>query len=142
MAAWVWVLIAVGVVAVLAVVLSQAVARRRPRRPQRQVRPRDEPARGGGAHRGDPRAGAAGGGGREGGRAGGERGVGAGRQGTGAKRGAQQQLKETPLLPAEQGEDFTSRGREIQTSFVDEPRDSGEKADALVGDMMQPLAAI
>ena len=43
---------------------------------------------------------------------------------------AQRQLDENPLLPAEQSEDFTSRWREIQTSFVDEPRESVEKADA------------
>ena len=55
---------------------------------------------------------------------------------------AQRQLDENPLLPAEQSEDFTSRWREIQTSFVDEPRESVEKADELVGDMMQRLAAI
>jgi len=55
---------------------------------------------------------------------------------------AQRQLDENPLLPAAQSEDFTSRWREIQTSFVDEPRESVEKADALVGDMMQRLAAI
>ena len=52
---------------------------------------------------------------------------------------AQREL-ESPLLPAEQSEDFTSRWRDIQTSFVDEPRDSVEKADELVGDMMQRLA--
>ena len=55
---------------------------------------------------------------------------------------AQRELDESPLLPADQNEDFTSRWREIQTSFVDEPRESVEKADALVGDMMQGLAAI
>src|SRR5436305_9829839 len=46
-----------------------------------------------------------------------------------------------PLLPADQGEGFSSRWREIQTSFVDEPRESVEKADALVADLMQRLAA-
>jgi len=55
---------------------------------------------------------------------------------------AQRALDENPLLPADQSEDFTSRWREIQTSFVDEPRESVEKADELVGDMMQRLAAI
>src|SRR5436190_22884853 len=39
MAAWVWVLIAVGVVAVLAVVVWQALARRRTGRLQRQFGP-------------------------------------------------------------------------------------------------------
>src|SRR5207244_443597 len=76
------------------------------------------------------------------GRARGERRVRRRRQGTGAQMSAQRQLDENPLLPAEQSEDFTSRWREIQTSFVDEPRESVEKADELVGDMMQRLAAI
>jgi hypothetical protein len=55
---------------------------------------------------------------------------------------AQRELDENALLPADESEDFTSRWREIQTSFVDEPRESVEKADELVGDMMQRLAAI
>ena len=46
-----------------------------------------------------------------------------------------------PLLPGDQSESFTSRWREIQTSFVDEPRKSVEQADALVADLMQRLAA-
>ena len=47
MAAWVWVLIAVGVVAVLAVVLWQALARRRTGRLQRQFGPEYDRAVGG-----------------------------------------------------------------------------------------------
>jgi hypothetical protein len=39
-----------------------------------------------------------------------------------------------PLLPADQGDRFTTRWTEIQASFVDEPRDSVEQADALVAD--------
>jgi len=46
-----------------------------------------------------------------------------------------------PLLPADQSESFTSRWREIQTSFVDEPRTSVEQADALVAELMQRLAS-
>lgn len=45
-----------------------------------------------------------------------------------------------PLLPAEQGEGFTSRWQEIQASFVDEPRGSVAEADALVAELMQQLA--
>ena len=45
-----------------------------------------------------------------------------------------------PLLPADQTEQFTARWREIQTGFVDEPRDSVAKADALVADLMRRLA--
>jgi hypothetical protein len=52
-----------------------------------------------------------------------------------------EQQDESPLLPADQSETYTSRWREIQSSFVDEPRQSVEKADALVADLMQRLAA-
>jgi hypothetical protein len=46
-----------------------------------------------------------------------------------------------PLLPADQTERFTGQWHEIQTQFVDEPRQSVEQADALVADLMQRLAA-
>jgi hypothetical protein len=46
-----------------------------------------------------------------------------------------------PLLPADQSDRFTSRWEEIQTGFVDEPRESVEQADALVADLMQRLAS-
>ena len=46
-----------------------------------------------------------------------------------------------PLLPSDQTERFTSRWQEIQTSFVDQPRDAVAGADALVADLMQRLAA-
>ena len=46
-----------------------------------------------------------------------------------------------PLLPDDQTERFTTRWREIQTSFVDKPRDAVAEADALVADLMQRLAA-
>jgi hypothetical protein len=45
------------------------------------------------------------------------------------------------LLPDEQAERFTTRWQEIQASFVDQPRESVEQADALVADLMQRLAA-
>lgn len=45
------------------------------------------------------------------------------------------------LLPDDQTERFTSRWQEIQTSFVDEPRNAVAEADALVADLMQRLAA-
>ena len=53
------------------------------------------------------------------------------------------ELEETrePLLPADEGEGFSGRWREIQTGFVDEPRRSVEQADALVAELMQRLAA-
>jgi len=37
-------------------------------------------------------------------------------------------------------EDFTKRWDEIQAGFVDEPRDSVQKADALVAELMKTLA--
>jgi hypothetical protein len=46
-----------------------------------------------------------------------------------------------PLFPNDQSERFTNRWQEIQTSFVDQPRDAVAEADALVADLMQRLAA-
>ena len=46
-----------------------------------------------------------------------------------------------PLFPSDQSERFSSRWQEIQTAFVDEPRESVEQADALVADLMQRLTA-
>lgn len=46
-----------------------------------------------------------------------------------------------PLLPPDQSERFTTRWHEIQSSFVDQPRDAVADADALVADLMQRLAA-
>jgi hypothetical protein len=52
-----------------------------------------------------------------------------------------QSVAHEPLLPADQSERFTARWQEIQASFVDQPRESVEQADALVADLMQRLAA-
>ena len=46
------------------------------------------------------------------------------------------------LLPDDQSGQYAGRWREIQTSFVDEPRSSVEKADALVAELMQKLATV
>jgi hypothetical protein len=46
-----------------------------------------------------------------------------------------------PLLPDDESKGFTNRWRDIQTGFVDEPRDSVAQADALVAELMQRLAA-
>lgn len=46
-----------------------------------------------------------------------------------------------PLFASDQSERFTSRWQQIQTSFVDQPRDAVAEADALVADLMQRLAA-
>lgn len=45
------------------------------------------------------------------------------------------------LLPNDQADRFTTRWQEIQAGFVDEPRESVERADALVADLMQRLAS-
>jgi hypothetical protein len=46
-----------------------------------------------------------------------------------------------PLLPGDQTDQLMQRWQEVQSSFVDRPRDSVEQADALVADLMQRLAA-
>jgi hypothetical protein len=45
------------------------------------------------------------------------------------------------LFPTDQRERFTDRWQEIQTSFVDQPREAVAEADSLVADLMQRLAA-
>ena len=45
------------------------------------------------------------------------------------------------FCPDDQGRRFIERWQVIQASFVDEPRQSVEQADALVADLMQRLAA-
>jgi hypothetical protein len=45
-----------------------------------------------------------------------------------------------PLLATDEGEGFRGRWTEIQTRFVDAPRESVEQADALVAELMQRLA--
>jgi len=46
-----------------------------------------------------------------------------------------------PLFAADEGDRFRSRWMEIQTAFVDRPRESVEDADRLVADLMQRLTA-
>jgi hypothetical protein len=46
-----------------------------------------------------------------------------------------------PLLDAEQTETFSREWADVQTGFVDEPRQAVERADALVADVMQRLAS-
>jgi hypothetical protein len=48
--------------------------------------------------------------------------------------------EDAPLLPDEQGTDFQGRWESIQTTFVDDPRNAVENADALVAELMQRLA--
>ena len=46
-----------------------------------------------------------------------------------------------PLLSDEHGERYRARWAAVQTSFVDEPRQTVEEADRLVDELMQELAA-
>ena len=45
-----------------------------------------------------------------------------------------------PLLPADHSDRYRQRWNELQSRFVDEPRDTVEKADGLVAELMQDLA--
>jgi len=54
---------------------------------------------------------------------------------------AQDADTDQPLLPQEQGQEFDTRWEEIQAAFVDEPRDAVQRADQLVAELMQRLAA-
>jgi hypothetical protein len=47
---------------------------------------------------------------------------------------------DAPLLPDDQGVEFQGRWESIQVTFVDDPRDAVENADALVAELMQRLA--
>jgi hypothetical protein len=44
------------------------------------------------------------------------------------------------LLPRDQGTEFQGRWESVQTTFVDDPRNAVENADALVAELMQRLA--
>jgi len=47
-----------------------------------------------------------------------------------------------PLFPSSEAESFRSRWVEVQTGFVDEPRNAVEQADGLVAEMMKRLATV
>jgi hypothetical protein len=47
-----------------------------------------------------------------------------------------------PLFPGDESNTFRSRWEEIQTTFVDEPRHSVERADELVAEVMKRLADV
>ncbi|MFF3000375.1 hypothetical protein ACFVTC_38420 [Streptomyces sp. NPDC057950] len=60
---------------------------------------------------------------------------------TGGSRGAQD-TDDTPQLLGQRDEEaFRARWQEVQSQFVDDPRDAVHTADALVADVMQRLAA-
>jgi len=48
----------------------------------------------------------------------------------------------TSLFPTGEAEGFRSRWVEVQTGFVDEPRNAVEQADGLVAEMMKRLATV
>jgi hypothetical protein len=52
------------------------------------------------------------------------------------------EAEEAPqILTGEQAEDFNTRWQDVQSRFVDDPRDAVHSADALVADVMQTLAS-
>jgi hypothetical protein len=55
------------------------------------------------------------------------------------RRAAEEDDRE-PLLPHDDCESFQKRWVDIQSGFVDEPRQAVEKADTLVAEVMQSLA--
>ncbi|WP_406169906.1 hypothetical protein [Streptomyces sp. NBC_00996] len=57
----------------------------------------------------------------------------------GSDAGAEDEIPQ--LLSAEDEEGFRARWQEVQSKFVDDPRDAVNTADALVADVMQRLAA-
>jgi hypothetical protein len=59
-----------------------------------------------------------------------------------ANRGETPQSDESPLFPAGDATSFRARWSEVQTGFVDEPRQAVEQADGLVAEMMQRLAQV
>jgi len=56
------------------------------------------------------------------------------------RRNRPEAAEQTPLLAADKSQNFHSRWDTIQASFVDEPRQAVEQADALVAEVMQDLA--
>jgi hypothetical protein len=57
-----------------------------------------------------------------------------------AEGSATAESEATQLFPANEAEGFRSRWSSIQTSFVDEPRQSVEQADSLVAEVIKRLA--
>ena len=59
-----------------------------------------------------------------------------------ARTPATEQERPTPLFGGAESEDFRHRWQDIQTGFVDEPRQAVERADALVAAAIKRLAEI
>ena len=66
-------------------------------------------------------------------------GKGVGTAGPADRQGTEDSTR-APLLPAEESGTLHGRWTEIQTQFVDEPRQAVEQADSLVAELMQRLA--
>jgi len=111
MPAWVWVLIAVGVVAVLAVVLWQALARRRTGRLQQQFGPEYDRAVGDAESRRDAEAELQ------------------------AREERRRRLDIRPLTQAARDR-YTETWRTTQAQFVDDPRGAVAAADSLIQSVM------
>ena len=111
MAAWVWVLIAVGVVAVLAVVLWQALARRRTGRLQRQFGPEYDRAVGGADDK---------------------------RVAEAELQAREERRRRLDIRPLSQGARvrYTETWRVTQAQFVDDPRGAVATADSLIQSAM------
>jgi hypothetical protein len=60
---------------------------------------------------------------------------------TPARRSVPAAPEATPLFPDQQLQDLKARWKEIQISFVDEPRTAVEQADSMVASTMQNLAS-
>jgi hypothetical protein len=54
----------------------------------------------------------------------------------------QRDIQNDALFPAQDGESFRTRWRDIQGGFVDEPREAVQKADELVATVVNRLADI
>src|SRR5688500_11994332 len=61
---------------------------------------------------------------------------------TAARRASAQDERPNPLFAGQESEEFRHRWQDIQTGFVDEPRQALERADALVAETMKRLAEI
>src|SRR6266566_4088191 len=111
MAAWVWVLIAVGVVAVLAVVLWQALARRRTGRLQRQFGPEYDRAVGGADDK---------------------------RVAEAELQAREERRRRLDVRPPSQAARvrYTETWRVTQAQFVDDPRGAVATADSLIQSVM------
>jgi hypothetical protein len=63
-----------------------------------------------------------------------------GRADDGGDEIAEEAAEREPLFAGDDADRFRSRWQEVQTGFVDEPRQAVQDADGLVADLMQRLA--